>query len=280
MSLYKYVIAERIDVLKNEHIRFSQSSALNDPIEVSPVFKDVANPEIRNLITDEKYSGLQIVMTPRMLNQSGDGHWEDRYVVHLGKGDEELRRYEAYMAEIVRRVSLAFGAGIGVLSLTEKSDNLLMWAHYAQQHQGFVLEFDEGHSFFQQEHEHPEFGRPLKLTYSIERPRQISMTQLTNQEFFLTKSKEWEYEQEWRMLRLLSDSNIKMPTRSGMVHLFPIPSDCIIGLILGCRMLEKDRNEIRKLLIDDERYHHVRVYQAEINSEAYQLKINPITRAA
>ena len=37
MSLYKYVAAERIDVLKHRYIRFSQSSALNDPIEV-PLF--------------------------------------------------------------------------------------------------------------------------------------------------------------------------------------------------------------------------------------------------
>ena len=36
MPLYKYVTAERIDVLQNELIRFSQPSALNDPWDLSP----------------------------------------------------------------------------------------------------------------------------------------------------------------------------------------------------------------------------------------------------
>ena len=36
MPLYKYVIAERIDVLQNELIRFTQASALNDPWDMRP----------------------------------------------------------------------------------------------------------------------------------------------------------------------------------------------------------------------------------------------------
>src|SRR4030095_8113159 len=36
MPLYKYVTAERIDVLQNGLIRFSQPSALNDPWDMRP----------------------------------------------------------------------------------------------------------------------------------------------------------------------------------------------------------------------------------------------------
>ena len=36
MPLYKYVTAERIDVLQNGLVRFSQPSALNDPWEMRP----------------------------------------------------------------------------------------------------------------------------------------------------------------------------------------------------------------------------------------------------
>jgi hypothetical protein len=36
-ALYKYVTAERIDVLQNELIRFTQPSALNDPWDVRRV---------------------------------------------------------------------------------------------------------------------------------------------------------------------------------------------------------------------------------------------------
>jgi hypothetical protein len=34
-SLYKYVTADRIDILQNGHIRFTQPSVLNDPFEIS-----------------------------------------------------------------------------------------------------------------------------------------------------------------------------------------------------------------------------------------------------
>lgn len=36
MIFYKYVIPERIDVLLNGMIRFTQPTALNDPFELRP----------------------------------------------------------------------------------------------------------------------------------------------------------------------------------------------------------------------------------------------------
>ena len=35
MSLYKYVTPDRLDILKNLLIRFTQPTALNDPLELS-----------------------------------------------------------------------------------------------------------------------------------------------------------------------------------------------------------------------------------------------------
>ena len=32
---------------------------------------------------------------------------------------------------------------MGMISLTEKSNNLLMWSHYADEHRGMVIEIDE-----------------------------------------------------------------------------------------------------------------------------------------
>lgn len=37
---------------------------------------------------------------------------------------------------------------MGVLSLTKRFDNQLMWAHYADSHKGIVLEFDPSSDFF------------------------------------------------------------------------------------------------------------------------------------
>jgi hypothetical protein len=114
------------------------------------------------------------------------------------------------------------------------------------------------------------------MTYCIDRPYRASMLELSTQEFFLTKSKGWEYEQEWRMLRLLSDSDVKRPSPTGVVHLFRIPAGCISGIILGCRMSEQGKSEIKTFLINDERYHHIKIHQAEIDCGKYQLNIVPV----
>jgi len=37
---------------------------------------------------------------------------------------------------------------IGILSLAEHPDNLLMWFALSANHTGFVIEFDETHPFF------------------------------------------------------------------------------------------------------------------------------------
>jgi len=73
------------------------------------------------------------------------------------------------------------------------------------------------------------------------------MVEATTQELFFTKGKDWGYEREWRMLRLLSDSEMSISTSAGAVHLFPVPPGCISGVILGCRISEQHRGEIEAL---------------------------------
>ena len=43
MKLYKYLHPDRIDVLKNQSIRFSPPIAFNDPFEFKPVMSGVAS---------------------------------------------------------------------------------------------------------------------------------------------------------------------------------------------------------------------------------------------
>ena len=43
---YKYVPAERIDILQNNLIRFTQPFALNDPFEAKPHFHELGSREV------------------------------------------------------------------------------------------------------------------------------------------------------------------------------------------------------------------------------------------
>jgi hypothetical protein len=85
-----------------------------------------------------------------------------------------------------------------------------MWAHYAQNHEGFVIEFDNRHPYFQIAQSLPKSYRNLtlqKVTYSTRRPVIRSLKDFEKPNWYLVKDKKWEYEQEWRMLRRFNEAN-------------------------------------------------------------------------
>jgi hypothetical protein len=68
----------------------------------------------------------------------------DEEGVAILKVSEDPGRAAAVMAMMVT----IFGTGVGILSLTEKRDNLLMWAHCAAQHTGYFIGFDTTHEYW------------------------------------------------------------------------------------------------------------------------------------
>jgi len=81
----------------------------------------------------------------------------------------------------------------GVLSLTEKSDSIPMWTHYAAAHTGFVIAFDTASEAFRTALEEKKL---CQVQYQDKRP-DLARYPTT---IFWTKSRDWEYEQEWRWL--------------------------------------------------------------------------------
>lgn len=65
------------------------------------------------------------------------------FIKHLFKSQPTIQMINQKFYEVSNRV-------IGILSLTSKNDNLLMWVHYANSHKGFVVEFNIENVFFNQ----------------------------------------------------------------------------------------------------------------------------------
>src|SRR5262249_27057848 len=74
--------------------------------------------------------------------------------------------------------------------LTTKPDCPLMWGHYADHHRGVCLEFD-AHS--------PDFRKAIEVDYSAEYPK-YSLAERTDISPFHSKSADWSYEQEYRLI--------------------------------------------------------------------------------
>ncbi|RBP85195.1 DUF2971 domain-containing protein [Marinomonas rhizomae] len=109
-----------------------------------------------------------------------------------------------------------FMDGHGVISLTESPDNLLMWSHYAEDHQGIVIELDidklDPFQLFNVAHIATSSDAMFdKVNYRKKRPYNGSFMATSVQEiskhYYLTKSDEWMYEKEWRYIIPFTSAN-------------------------------------------------------------------------
>jgi|GEM_PF-6739760 len=193
MELYKYVNSDRIDILLKGKIRFSQPSVWNDPFESKPYYKDHRPRKLNFFELLHKFQETNIVPT------------------------KELEEYEKERKRITRDDIYKFiHENIIGLSLTEDKDNLLMWAHYASNHSGFVIEFDTKHNFFhgndkylfkvecnemRPEVETNEFASLIvEIVNHIENNKKIPEEYLSKISRVFRKSTDWIYEKEWRLI--------------------------------------------------------------------------------
>jgi hypothetical protein len=90
---------------------------------------------------------------------------------------------------------------VGVLCLTERADNHLMWVHYAQDHTGFILGFNAKSPFFSDD------TRTLGKVSYRSGPRVL---QQVDEGACFYKSKTWRYEEEWRCVRSFGASESRV----------------------------------------------------------------------
>ena len=281
MVLYKYVSSERIDILQNRLIRFTQPNALNDPFEAKPHFHAFATK-----------AGLASAFAD-MIRQAPTVVWEDFRRVTQTNLDrqafaDKLQGDPDYADWLYKNVGLSdplpkeekkvekWFKVVGILSLSETWDNLLMWAHYAEEHTGFVLMLDGSHDFFKGNDPLLGFAKPERVEYKSERPS-TTIEEVTVPEIFLTKGSDWQYEKEWRYLKYLNDADERREEPNNYpIELFRLPPKCIKGVILGCRRSKELENNIVALRRDDPEFGHLQILQARASTRRYRLGIEEI----
>lgn len=309
MSLYKYLIPDRMDILKTRSIRFSQHMALNDPFEMKPFFELLAEDTIMKQLfcfggEDTWNAGFDLSYSMfTMVFDEMKKHFPDEASKReIDEVSNSLPSYQALkeqtkqeqpefleklvelakqlMPELRNVIFTSFNESIGVLSLTPKSDDLLMWAHYAQNNKGFVIEFDDGHEFFNQPMDSGGLlGCLHKVVYSEDRPNRDTILDMSPSDIFLLKSEKWKDEEEWRMLqslenglRLEKDGAAILDDEGQPIYLFTLPPSCITGVIFGSRMTHENQSKILHVLSTED-YSHVKKYQAVLDDRKFKLDI-------
>lgn len=311
MILYKYLTEERIDVLSNSAIRYTQPSSFNDPFETVPFIEALVPPDgieqiESNLFCQENIDNVDLdkVIESLLANETLPAEFaglakslkkEDIFEMIRPLVGTLLKEFLVLgnrnsQEDAQRIICESLDSKFGVLCLTEKNDNHLMWSHYANSHKGFVIGFDTDNACFdKRSNDTAQIGFIKKVEYSVERPRitfyqpgvpEDLQAQNIAKDFFYKKSKCWEYEQEWRILREFTDADkvINIANTDEKCYLFMFPPAAIHCLVVGSKMTKVRKNFIIDTLNSDSRFNHIKLFQSTVDKVEYQLNITPIER--
>lgn len=214
-KIYKYVsLATAIRILDTSSLKFAKPSTFNDPFDC-----DV------NLL-DFNFDGE---VTPMVLNEI-----ETLRVMYSGKLDAKSKDFweKGYKAAQLGKVN---SSRICCFSLI--NDNILMWSHYADNHAGVCLEFDNlmENKFVNllDKNDISEgivgYTAKTRINYVAEE-RMFAFYKL-----FFCKSEMWEYEKEFRMVLLDNKEEF---------HQFK--KESLLGIYFGINTNAEDRNTLIK----------------------------------
>lgn len=277
-SVYKYFGPDRVNVISDKLLRYTQLGDFNDPFEGRPEItglstRDEALTIFDNLIPEEikaVYEALPADMKRAVSYQHVHSIAKARL---QSKREEILGAVATFTPLVAGFIHQKLDELLGVLCLSEVPDSLLMWAHYAASHSGFVLEFKSKHPYFhQQVTQEDELRRLRRVFYRETRPSD-SLTSMDSTELFLVKSGHWAYEREWRIIRQLSDSNEVALRKPYPIHLFSFPPQAINSVIIGSRATQETVEKIKAALSADIEYAHVHIRRAVPDTTHFHLRI-------
>lgn len=289
MPLYKYIVPDRIDILQRGQIRFTPPGALNDPFELRPFFEHLmTNDEVREMADSDELQRQTLVSIRREYDKLP---LPDRrrvpWLKYRRAALEVLRSQVGHAYETSREMLPIYDAELrkqlpdfiqhfGILSLAARPDSMPMWAHYAQQHEGFVLEFDDQDPWFHRGAEEDDFFHLRQVRY-LDPPEPLpTFSQLDTQALPVTKKAIWAYEEEWRMIVPLRTADRVIGEGVGAIHLFDLPSSAVRGVILGTHSTPELLSSIRRIREARSELRHLQIRQARQDDRTGHLLIEEL----
>lgn len=156
-------------------------------------------------------------------------------------------------------------SGIKVCSFSTNPCSMLMWAHYSKYHSGFCIAYDfkslgVGHHLTRQLYpvEYSESIFDLTKIINKTMDKMISINPLYINQSALIKSKEWDYEKEWRLV--FGNYLIK---KSQSISV-PKPK----FVLLGCKISKDNESKIRRIFSDK----GIEVKEVRVDARKFQIK--------
>ncbi|MCJ8189896.1 DUF2971 domain-containing protein [Sphingomicrobium aestuariivivum] len=262
--MYKYVTAERLDVLKHRKIRFTPPVNTNDIFEVRQTFDLLAGPKLKEFFAervdeidvDEQITealkgtplaGMTAETVRTLFSVTVGGDMDSMLRAQIGSflNDQFFPTINA--SQSIDNMLTKLGSDLICLSLTERFDSSPMWAHYAGNSSGFVIAFDTNDALFLRGEEGSRQGLQ-KITYF-----DGTIPELMDDPYaaLMSKQLDWQYEREWRLYLKAEEAAEIREVGNDLVHLVEFQKTAVQRVVLGLRAAASLEAELSELLERD-----------------------------
>ena len=248
--LYKYLdITGAKYMIGKQDLQFTNASQLNDPFDCHPKLFDSSN------VPDSRAQGVF------------HKEWQKK----IAENDALNLRNETWLC-----------------SLSKVYDSILMWSHYCYNHKGICIGLDIDKVL---DSVPPMFGtiylKPFVLDVNyydiIERPSAYGPSAEQRMYQWTTKAKEWEYEQEVRLVMpkpsfkyaALTPEQVDHPKETWdgreIHHYMPLNGDCFESIYFGVNIDPTSKEQIMKYA-RKKLNPQINLFQMEVDPDAFKLQ--------
>ncbi len=215
-SLFKYRAFNEhsLQAIINEAVWFATPGSFNDPFDCGIYIDEEKMEESIKVAIEDTYAENEI---------NSDKIPQDE----LGVREEDKHAFQTMRKSVYDLFQCS-----GIYSLSSINDDILMWAHYADSHYGFCIEYSRSpENILGKQAEPVEYQNELPSLSA----KDVSSSGGGIHKLWLTKSVHWEYEKEWRVIN----------PKGGEAFQFPCD---IKSIIFGLKMRKNNRFTIRRIL--------------------------------
>lgn len=227
------------DLLRKNELFMASPGSLNDPFDCR-----IYENYLKYIDTEEKKDNYIL----ESLNKHSTYFKENDISLSQAKKILEERMEDLLKYQIRSEVigSEFDDKHFGITCFSEKWDSILMWTHYADNHRGYCIGFDEKMLRISQL-----FDKIKRVEYSQNYPEldPLNKHKKIDELKYFVKSLDWEYEKEVRLLNLYLDYKTPEPNR-----IITLDNKFIKEVIIGLNTSKKDREEIISIARDKNIY--------------------------
>jgi hypothetical protein len=262
-----------LDNLKNNTLWCCKASQFNDPYDSSFFFQyhpdTLANNHLKNaqgLYTNDEIAIIRGSSEPLItiakiilakLPNRPDPEKVHDFLLNKNFNNEQVKQINQYIKN-----------GPNICSLSERVDSTLMWSHYTNEHKGFVMEYD-----FSELDRESGLGRLVwpviykdrlfdASDYFEEGLNGGTASNMMGIVSSMHKAKDWEYEQEWRLILMNGFSEPAANQQSPSVK----------AIYLGAKMLPRNKTRLINIAIKKK----IPVYGMELSAREFKMEPKPV----